>query len=495
MLTIPRVIFSADRPKAKPHRIGSGIEPLESRVLLSATSTVQLPLLSDLPAATVSGSPTGLSPAMIEQAYDLKNVAFTTNGQPVSANGAGETIAIVDAFGDPNISSDLQTFDANFGISNDNASGQFALTIATPEGAVGANSGWALEESLDVEWAHAIAPGASILLVEAPSAQVSTLTSAVTWAASQPGVVAVSMSWGDSPEFAGESADDKDFTTPAGHAGVTFVAAAGDDAAPNYPSTSPNVLAVGGTTLTVDGSGNWISEAPWVDGGGGTSPFEGTTKPEVSYDGNPSTGFLVFDSVRNQNRSGWQVIGGTSAGTPQWAAMIALVDQGRALIGLGSLDGPTQTLPEIKDLPSSDFNVITGNGLTGAGSPIGEKIISALVGGNITSIDDIPTQLVFSQQPTNRTAGADFSPAITVMVEDSDGNVDAGDDSNVTISVSSGPGTLSGTATVAAVNGIATFSNLARHRRAPTRSTPPTAIFPARPPAASPSQQRPHRNS
>ncbi|HEY1921342.1 MAG TPA: Ig-like domain repeat protein, partial [Tepidisphaeraceae bacterium] len=156
-----------------------------------------------------------------------------------------------------------------------------------------------------------------------------------------------------------------------------------------------------------------------------------------------------------------QVVGGTSAGTPQWSAMIALIDQGRALIGLSSLDGPTQALPEIKGLPSSDFNVITGAGLTGAGSPIGEKIISALVGDNITSVHDIGTQLIFSQQPTNRTAGADFSPAITVQIEDADGNVVAADDSNVTLSVSSGPGALTGTATVTAVNGIATFSNLA----------------------------------
>ncbi len=398
---------------------------------------------------------------MIEQAYDLKNIVFTTGGQSVSANGAGETIAIVDAFADPNISSDLQTFDANFGISNNSASGQFALTIATPEGAVSTNSGWALEESLDVEWAHAIAPGANILLVEAPSASVAALASAVTWAASQTGVVAVSMSWGDSPEFAGETADDTDFTTPASHPGVTFVAAAGDDATPNYPSTSPNVLAVGGTTLTVDSSGNWISESPWVDGGGGTSPFEGTTKPEVSYDANPSTGFLVYDSVRDQGKSGWQVIGGTSDGTPQWAAIIALVDQGRSLIGLGSLDGPTQTIPEIKSLPSSDFNVITGTGLTGLGSPIGENVISALVGGNITSVHDIASQLVFSQQPTNRTAGADFSPAITVFLEDADGSVVTSDDSNVTLSVAGGPGTLTGTATVSAVDGVATFSNLA----------------------------------
>ena len=83
-----------------------------------------------------SGSPGGLSPAMIEQAYQLKDIIFRYNGQTVNATGAGETIAIVDAYGDPNIVSDLETFDANFGITNDNANGEFVLTVETPEGAV-----------------------------------------------------------------------------------------------------------------------------------------------------------------------------------------------------------------------------------------------------------------------------------------------------------------------------------------------------------------------
>jgi hypothetical protein len=323
---------------------------------------------------------------MIEQAYDLNNLVFASDGKAVSANGAGETIAIVDAFGDPNIASDLETFDANFGISNDNSSGQFALTVATPEGGVETNAGWAGEESLDVEWAHAIAPGASILLVEAPSDTVASLTSAVVWARSQSGVVAISMSWGDSPEFSGETAYDTDFTTPSGHEGVTFLAASGDDGEPNYPSTSPNVLAVGGTTLNVNDAGDWLSESAWVDSGGGTSPYEGTSKPDVAYDADPNTGVLTYDSIPYEGQSGWQVVGGTSAGTPQWSAIIAIADQGRALESLGSLNGPTQTIPDLYALPSSDFNVVSGDGLTGLGSPIGEKIISALVGGGITSV-------------------------------------------------------------------------------------------------------------
>ena len=294
-------------------------EPLELRVLLSASSVVE-PNITVEPAPTATGTPQHLSPAMIKQAYDMTDLDFASNGQQVAADGAGQTIAIVDAFGDPNITSDLQTFDANFGIGNDNAQGQFVLTVDTPQGAVATNAGWATEESLDVEWAHAIAPEANILLVEASSASVSSLAAAVVWAADQPGVVAVSMSWGDSPEFSGETAFDSDFTTPTGHTGVTFVAASGDDGEPNYPSTSPNVLAVGGTTLDVDNSGDWEGESPWSDSGGGISPYENTNKPDVSYDGNPSTGFLVYDSTASGGHVGWQVFGGTSAGSPQWAA-------------------------------------------------------------------------------------------------------------------------------------------------------------------------------
>jgi hypothetical protein len=457
-----------DRTSRKTYPRGwpGHIELLEARVLLSSSPAVQLPLLATAAATDVSGTPQGLSPAMIEQAYDLKNIVYTTAGKTVSANGAGETIAIVDAFGDPDIESDLQTFDANFGISNDNASGQFALTVATPQGAVQTNAGWATEESLDVEWAHAIAPEANILLVEAPSTSMTSLTNAAIWAASQPGVVAVSMSWGDSPEFAGELAYDKDFTTPASHAGVTFLAASGDDAAPNYPSTSPNVLAVGGTTLNVDGSGDWLSESAWADSGGGTSIYEGTHKPDVAYDGDPSTGFLIYDSLPYQGQSGWLVYGGTSAGTPQWAAIVALADQGRSLLSLNSLDGATQTISDLYALPSSDFNPVSAGGLTGLGSPVGEKIISALVGGGITSVGSSSNpspsaaQLAFVQQPTNVTAGGAITPAVTVDVEDSGGNLVTSDNSTVTISVAGGSVTLDGTLTVAAVNGVATFNNL-----------------------------------
>ena len=118
-----------------------------------------------------------------------------------------------------------------------------------------------------------IAPGASFLVVEAASDQVSDLMAAVNFARQWPGVAVVSMSWGG-PEFRGQTSYDTDFTTPAGHNGVTFVTASGDSGGmygAEWPATSPNVVAVGGTSLHVDAAGNVQSEEAWSDSGGGLS--------------------------------------------------------------------------------------------------------------------------------------------------------------------------------------------------------------------------------
>jgi hypothetical protein len=258
-----------------------------------------------------------------------------------------------------------------------------------------------LEESLDVEWAHAMAPGANILLVEASNDSETGLFSAVQWTANRPGVSVVSMSFGLA-EQPSETSLDAIFTTPAGHEGVTFVAASGDEGTISYPAASPNVLAVGGTSLTVDSSGNYLSETAWSGSGGGVSAYEGEpgyqksvqgtgqrTSPDVAYNASPSTGYWVYDSFDN-SQSPWQSVGGTSAGAPQWAALIAVADQGRALQGLGTLDGPSQTLPMLYSLPSSDFHDITTSGnasasagpgydqVTGRGSPYADRVVAAL---------------------------------------------------------------------------------------------------------------------
>jgi len=172
---------------------------------------------------------------------------------------------------------------------------------------------------------------------------------------------------------------------------VTFVAASGDDGVTSWPATSPYVVAVGGTTLSLDSSGNYLGETAWSDSGGGYSFIERTYAPDVAYDANPSTGLSVYDSVAYNGVSGWETIGGTSAGAPQWAALITIADQGRALQGLGSLTG-TQTLSALYSAPSADFHdITTGHNayyyatpgydpVTGRGTPVSNLLVSYLAG-------------------------------------------------------------------------------------------------------------------
>jgi subtilase family serine protease len=356
------------------------IEPLESRTHLSATVT-------------------GMTPAQIRHAYNIDRVQFSSNGKTVTADGSGQTIAIVDAYTDPTIVQDLKTFDKTFNLSDTDASGNFVLSRATTRVPPRTDSGWALETSLDVEWAHAIAPKAHILLVSARSASTNDLLTAIDYARNQPGVVAVSMSWGGN-ESPFETFFDNYLTTPAGHVGgsgirggVTFVTSSGDNGAPAaWPAVSPNAIAVGGTSLTLDPKGNWQSESAWSGSGGGFSIFEPftTAAPDVAYDADPKSGFAVYDSTPHNGLKGWTTVGGTSAGAPQWAALIALVDQDRALSGRGSLTS-AQALAGLYNLPDSDFHdIVTGsNGfpaqtgfdlVTGRGTPIADKLVSGLAG-------------------------------------------------------------------------------------------------------------------
>src|SRR5579884_3752203 len=193
------------------------------------------------------GQPAGLSPQQVSQAYGFNQITF--NNGTIVGNGSGQTIAIVDAYNQPNIARDLQTFDSTYGLP---APPTFVVVNQNGGGNLPASDqGWGLEESLDVEWAHAMAPGANILLVEANSASYADLITAVNYARNQPGVSVISLSWG-SGEFSSESYYDGFFTTPAGHQGITFVASSGDSGTEEFPSTSPNVLAVGGTQLSIN---------------------------------------------------------------------------------------------------------------------------------------------------------------------------------------------------------------------------------------------------
>jgi subtilase family serine protease len=450
---------------------------------------------------------------------------------------------------------------------------------------------WEGEESLDIEWAHAIAPMANIDLFEATndSGILGNLFTAAQTAAKTPGVVAVSMSWDDDdsqlaidPVDSGLTKaqelnfDSTVFTTPTGHlgggasvpdlstslveagstvtftaantftagqsvtitgavpagfdgtyviasatansftftdstsglgtataqataaidlaGGVTFLAAAGDNGAydffgdptvieAEYPTDSPNVVSVGGTALSVDGSGpnyTYGGEVAWGDGvnsgtdgggGGGVATYESQpsyqsgvvsnslatdegaytsnhrTFPDISLQAAPNsfgveagTGVPVYDSYDNGTSSPWtNGNGGTSLSTPMMAAFIAIADEGRAIVGVGSLDGATQTLPELYKLPAADFHDITSGSTgpspqfaaatgydlaTGRGSPAGNLLIPGLIAyqPTVTNISPATGQAgtVVTITGTDLTGGTvvDFgtTPATNVVV-------------------------------------------------------------------------------
>ncbi len=424
------------------------LEDLESRLLLTAILTgVAKPefMIEHLVSvrSDASFAPDGLTPSLIRQAYGVNQAMFGS----VTGDGSGQTIAIIDAYNAPTITTDLHTFDSLYGLPDPtlvriNQNGGTSLPGDDPSGR---GDSWAVETSLDVEWAHAIAPKAKIVLVEASSDDDSDLYAAINTARNYTGVSVVSMSWGGD-ESSTDPSFNSDFTTPSGHTGITFLASSGDSGAygstgtkkVGYPAASPNVVAVGGTTLTIDSSGDYVSESGWGSGtnsfrnggsGGGISTIEAqppyqngivtqsTTKralPDVSFDADPNSGVAVIDSWDFGNSTPVP-IGGTSLASPVWAAIIAIADQGRALAGLGTLDGATQTLPKLYALPSSDFHdITTGNNgyaagpgfdlVTGLGTPIVNKVVADLVG-TTAPTKGVPDIATFTTAPSAVVSG------------------------------------------------------------------------------------------
>lgn len=296
------------------------------------------------PNATATPSTTR-TPANIRHVYGFDKIAN---------QGAGQTIAIVDAYDHPSIESDLNTFSSAYSLpACTTANGCFKKIYASGIKPA-TDPDWALEIALDVEWAHAIAPQAKIMLVEAKSSSLNDLFAAVDTAVRN-GASVVSMSFGGN-EFNGQANFDYHFNV----AGVTFVASSGDSGnGVEYPAASRNVVAVGGTTLKSDAYGNYIGETAWSGSGGGVSAYEsepaGQTAwplpytgkrgvPDVAYNADPSTGVPVYTSVAYNGQTGWFQMGGTSAGAPQWAALFAIANSARAAVGKGRLNATYNTL-------------------------------------------------------------------------------------------------------------------------------------------------------
>ncbi len=262
-------------------------------------------------------TPQGMSPDAIKAIYQLPKT------------GGHGTIAIVDAYNDVTIEKDLAAFDRMFGLPECTAANKCFEKHLMGAG-MKSDSGWDLETALDVEWAHAIAPGAKILLVEAKTPGGANLVKAVDYAAKRKGVTAVSMSWGGG-EFPEEKSLDPHFMS----ASAVFFASSGDNGSGvSWPASSPNVVAVGGTSLALKTGGALLRETAWDGSGGGVSAYEPQPAyqatysiprangmraiPDVAYNADPRSGFSVYAKGK------WYVLGGTSAGAPQWAAIQAL---------------------------------------------------------------------------------------------------------------------------------------------------------------------------
>ncbi|MET7477768.1 putative Ig domain-containing protein [Streptomyces sp. NPDC005648] len=279
-----------------------------------------------LASAAAAAAPSGLSPANLHSAYNLP-----------STGGSGLTVAVVDAYNDPNAASDLATYRSTYGLSACTvASGCFkqvsqtGSTTSLPTN----DSGWAGEEALDIDMVSAVCPNCNIILVEANSATDADLGAAENEAVAL-GAKFVSNSWGGSESSSQTSEDTSYFK----HPGVAITVSAGDSAyGAEYPATSQYVTAVGGTALSTSSNSRGWTESVWktssTEGtGSGCSAYDakpswqtdtGCTKrmeADVSAVADPATGVAVYDTYGG---SGWAVYGGTSASSPIIAGVYAL---------------------------------------------------------------------------------------------------------------------------------------------------------------------------
>jgi subtilase family serine protease len=315
-------------------------------------------------------TPSGYGPADLQSAYNL-----------AGASSGGRTVAIVDAYDDPTAEADLGVYRSQYGLpACTTANGCFRKTNQTggtnyPR----ANGGWAQEISLDLDMVSAICPDCHILLVEASSNSFANLGTAVNYAASQPGVIAISNSYGGS---------DSSATSQYDHPGIAVTASSGDGGyGVESPASFPHVVGVGGTHLVRSGTG-W-AETAWSGAGSGCSTINANPGwqtgtqcakkaiADVSAVADPNTGVAVYDSTSYQGLKGWLVFGGTSVSSPIIASVYALAGNFGTYAGqytwshtgglhdvVGGSNGTCS--------PSLWCNAVTGwDGPTGLGSPNG----------------------------------------------------------------------------------------------------------------------------
>lgn len=259
-------------------------------------------------------TPSGFGPASLRSAYAI-----------VGSGSSASVVAVVDAYGYANAEADLAIYRAQYGLPPcTTANGCFIKRdqrggTAFPRN----NTGWAQEQALDLDMVSAMCPGCKILLVQSDSATFGNLAAAVNFAATYPGVKAISNSYGG-----GESGSSA-YNSAYSHPGIAITASSGDSGfGASFPATSPTVVAVGGTRLVASGNARGWAETAWSSGGSGCSAVyakplwqtDGSCanrmEADVSAVGDPATGVAVYGPTGQGPKSGWLVFGGTSVSAP-----------------------------------------------------------------------------------------------------------------------------------------------------------------------------------
>ncbi len=414
------------------------VQALRSGALTAATTD---PLTATPMAAGTSVAV--YSPAQIRAAYGLPALpALTAALTPAQAAslGAGQTIYVIDAYNDPNAAAELAAFNTQFGLrpcttkaisataalplpAASTSACEFSVVYATAAGGMTSaapayNSGWASEIALDVQWAHATAPLARIVLIEATDAS-NGLIGAINLAnAMGPGIV--SMSFGGPESYGYTASVDASFSKT----NMTYLAATGDNGAGvSWPAVSANVVAVGGTTLSYSGTGT-RSEVAWSGTGGGISLYTQTPAyqtsavpglgsvahravADVAFNADPASGQYVAVMSLGATAASWYSFGGTSVATPQWAGIVAIANATRLLNSKPLLGAPHSILyGQISTVPgtyaSSFADVSKGTDgtcatcsakagydtLTGLGTPNAASMLATLSG--ITALPAAP---------------------------------------------------------------------------------------------------------
>ncbi len=289
---------------------------------------------------TEASQPSGKyeTPASLACIYGLTPLVTGCNPSTLTTvtTGGSKAVAIVDAYDYPTAVNDLTVYSKQFGlppITKDN------FVIAYGSGKKpqqDSSGGWELEEALDIEMAHAMAPNAQIILVEAKSSSFKDLLAAEAVAAQMVAAAGggeVSNSWSGG-EFTGEKKFEKSFQVP----GVVYLASAGDSSGIGVPAALNDVIAVGGTSINRDSKYNFTNQSTWTSSGGGSSAYIVTPKfqkpvaklvgafrgtPDISLVANPSTGVWEYDTTPyNSKVLDWLVIGGTSVSSPALAGIL-----------------------------------------------------------------------------------------------------------------------------------------------------------------------------